>query len=217
MEYLEDNLDDWLADELEVRGAMLRLPGARARCPARVCRALRWSAAQAYGDEDYLIFDCPGQIELYSHASVFRTLSDWLKNQAGPRRPVAPQGPRSHASCQTRACAQGWNVAAVYCLDAQFASDAAKYIAGMLQALSAMVQLELPHINVLTKVDLLSAESKVGGACLHSLPQRPPRAGALTGAPAQKVLEELMYPEARYLAEQLQSSTGAAPRQTAAR
>ena len=29
-------------------------------------------------------------------------------------------------------------------------------VAGSLQALSAMVQLELPHVNVLTKVDLLS-------------------------------------------------------------
>ena len=71
---------------------------------------------------------------------------------------------------------QGWNVAAVYCLDAQFASDAAKYIAGMLQALSAMVQLEVPHINVLTKVDLLSAESKVGRApwwCRAPTPRLP--------------------------------------------
>ena len=59
---------------------------------------------------------------------------------------------------------QGWNVAAVYCLDAQFASDGAKFVAGALQALSAMVQLELPHINVLTKVDLLSEESKA--SCL---------------------------------------------------
>ena len=34
------------------------------------------------------------------------------------------------------------------------------------QAMAAMVQLELPHINVLTKVDLLNEPSKVC-ACLH--------------------------------------------------
>ena len=36
---------------------------------------------QGYGEEDYLIFDCPGQIELYSHVSAFKSLVDWLKNQ----------------------------------------------------------------------------------------------------------------------------------------
>ena len=39
-------------------------------------------ALQGYGEEDYLIFDCPGQIELYSHVAVFRTLVEWLKAQA---------------------------------------------------------------------------------------------------------------------------------------
>lgn len=91
---------------------------------------------QAYGDEDYLIFDCPGQIELYSHVSVMRSISEYLSRQ-------------------------GFNVAAIYCLDAQFAADGPKFVAGSLQALSAMVQLELPHVNVLTKVDLLAEDSKV--------------------------------------------------------
>ena len=56
---------------------------------------------------------------------------------------------------------QGYNIAAVYCLDAQFASDGPKFVAGALQALSAMVQLELPHVNVLTKMDLVAKDSKV--------------------------------------------------------
>ena len=49
MEYLEDNLEEWLGGELE-----------------------------PYGDDDYLLFDCPGQIELYSHLSVFRTFVEFL-------------------------------------------------------------------------------------------------------------------------------------------
>jgi hypothetical protein len=36
----------------------------------------------------------------------------------------------------------------------------AKYISGCLASLSAMIQFELPHINVLTKMDLL--EDKKG-------------------------------------------------------
>ena len=35
-----------------------------------------------------------------------------------------------------------------------------KFIAGCMTALSAMVQLELPHVNVLTKMDL--CKNKVG-------------------------------------------------------
>ena len=50
----------------------------------------------------------------------------------------------------------------MYCLDCQFVSEMSKFVAGSLQALSAMVLLELPHVNVLTKVDLLTADSKVG-------------------------------------------------------
>ncbi|KAK9803735.1 hypothetical protein WJX73_009428 [Symbiochloris irregularis] len=128
MEYLEDNLEDWLGEELE-----------------------------AYGDEDYLIFDCPGQIELYSHVPVMRSFVEYLGRQ-------------------------GYTMAVVYCLDAQFASDGSKFVAGSLQALSAMVQLELPHINVLTKVDLLAPDSK-------------------------RVLDEFLFPEARLLAQQLNAST----------
>jgi len=76
-----------------------------------------------------LIFDCPGQIELYSHVSVFRTLVEFLKGR-------------------------GWMVCVVYCLDSHFVTDATKYTAGVLQTLGAMVLLEVPHVSVLTKVDI---------------------------------------------------------------
>jgi GTPase len=33
-------------------------------------------------------------------------------------------------------------------------SDSAKFISGMLMCLSVMYQMELPHINVLTKMDV---------------------------------------------------------------
>ena len=89
----------------------------------------------AFGDDDYLLFDCPGQVELYSHVSCFRSLADYL------------------ASHDVRACA-------VYCLDVQFAASPSKYVAGCLAALAAMVCLEMPHVNVLTKVDLLPKEGK---------------------------------------------------------
>jgi GTPase SAR1 family protein len=89
-----------------------------------------------YIDDDYLIFDCPGQIELYSHLSVMREVVDMLQNL-------------------------DFRVAGVYCLDINFIEDAPKFMAGGLAALTAMVNLELPHINVLTKCDLLKDETDV--------------------------------------------------------
>lgn len=107
MEFLEENLEDWLAEELD-----------------------------AYGEEDYLIFDCPGQIELYSHMSMFKNFVKYLQNQA-------------------------WSVCCVYMIDAQFVTDVPKFIAGTFQALAAMVHLETPHINVLTKMDLMKDSPEV--------------------------------------------------------
>jgi hypothetical protein len=45
MEYLFQNID-WLRDELE-----------------------------NFGEDDYILFDCPGQIELYSHLPIMRDLA----------------------------------------------------------------------------------------------------------------------------------------------
>eukprot|EP00928_Gymnodinium_smaydae_P089280 TRINITY_DN73270_c0_g1_i1.p2 TRINITY_DN73270_c0_g1~~TRINITY_DN73270_c0_g1_i1.p2 ORF type:complete len:293 (+),score=84.39 TRINITY_DN73270_c0_g1_i1:84-881(+) len=84
-----------------------------------------------YNDDDYFIFDCPGQIELYSHLTVMRDVVDMLQQTLDFR------------------------IAGVYCIDINFIEDTPKYLCGALAALSAMVNLELPHINVLTKCDLL--------------------------------------------------------------
>jgi len=89
-----------------------------------------------YIDDDYLIFDCPGQIELYSHLTVMREIVDMLQRN-------------------------DFQVAGVYCIDINFIEDGPKFMAGGLAALTAMVNLELPHINVLTKCDLLKPETDI--------------------------------------------------------
>eukprot|EP00971_Amphidinium_carterae_P018415 363359-Amphidinium_carterae.1 len=33
-----------------------------------------------YCDDDYFLFDCPGQIELYSHLPIMRDLVDTIQN-----------------------------------------------------------------------------------------------------------------------------------------
>jgi len=52
----------------------------------------------------------------------------------------------------------------VYCLDSQFVTDTPKFIAGCLQVLAAMAQLEAPHVSVLTKVDLIQDKVRRGVA-----------------------------------------------------
>jgi len=93
---------------------------------------LNWlsEAIADYGD-DYLIFDCPGQIELYTHLPVMQRLTRFLTNQCG------------------------YSLCGLYLLDSLFVSDSSRFMSGTLMCLSAMVQLELPHINILTKCDLI--------------------------------------------------------------
>lgn len=83
-----------------------------------------------YGDDDYLVFDCPGQIELYSHVGAMKVLVDILRRN-------------------------DFHVCGVYAIDCMFATEASKLISGMLSALSAMALLEIPHVNILTKCDLM--------------------------------------------------------------
>lgn len=89
--------------------------------------------------EEYLIiFDMPGQIELYTHVPILPALMKFL-SQPG--------------SLDIR-------MAAVYLLEATFVVDRAKFFAGTLSAMSAMLMLEVPHINVLSKMDLIKGQVK---------------------------------------------------------
>uniref|UniRef100_A0A131Y2I2 GPN-loop GTPase 3 n=1 Tax=Ixodes ricinus TaxID=34613 RepID=A0A131Y2I2_IXORI len=81
--------------------------------------------------DDYFLFDCPGQIELYTHLDVMKKLIDVL---------------------------QSWDfrVCGVFLIDSQFMVETTKFFSGVLSALSAMVNFETPHVNVITKMDLLN-------------------------------------------------------------
>ncbi|TPX47737.1 hypothetical protein SeLEV6574_g02478 [Synchytrium endobioticum] len=86
-------------------------------------------------DDDYLIVDCPGQIELYTHIPIMRQFTDFMKRQ-------------------------DYRVCGIYLVDSQFIDDTPKFFAGVLSAMAAMIQLEVPHINVMTKMDLLGNRGK---------------------------------------------------------
>ena len=57
---------------------------------------------------------------------------------------------------------QNWDfrVCGVFLIDAQFMIEASKFVSGVMCALSAMVNLEIPHVNVVTKLDLLNKKAK---------------------------------------------------------
>jgi GTPase SAR1 family protein len=128
MEYLVENIE-WLTEELN-----------------------------EFADDCFVIFDCPGQIELYSHLNVMPKLA---KTIAG----------------------LGYQLSAVYCADGTFVGEPAKYISACLTSVSTMISLQLPHINVLTKCDKvkdqelldtlldLNAEDHLGDSDAFSTPQ----------------------------------------------
>ena len=75
-----------------------------------------------------------GQIELYTHFPYMKQIIDLFQHS------------------------YNYKVCAVYCMESTFIIDPSKYFAGILCAMSAMIQLEVPHINVMTKMDLLPAD-----------------------------------------------------------
>ncbi|KAG9238719.1 GPN-loop GTPase [Amylocarpus encephaloides] len=87
--------------------------------------------------EEYLIIiDMPGQIELYTHIPILPALVKHL----------------------TRTGALDVNLCAAYLLEATFVVDRAKFFAGTLSAMSAMIMLEVPHVNILSKMDLVKGQ-----------------------------------------------------------
>lgn len=82
-------------------------------------------------EDDFLIIDCPGQIELYTHTPLVQRILSYLSTSY------------SFRLCQ------------LYLLESHFVDDVTKYFAGTLSAMSAMINLEVPWINVLSKMDLI--------------------------------------------------------------
>ncbi|CAM9024179.1 unnamed protein product [Wickerhamomyces anomalus] len=83
-------------------------------------------------EHSYIVFDCPGQVELFTHHSslhkIFKTLEKKL---------------------DIRLCV-------VSLIDSFYLTSASQYISVLLLALRSMLQLDLPHVNVFSKIDLVS-------------------------------------------------------------
>lgn len=86
-------------------------------------------------DEYLIIIDMPGQIELYTHVPIVPQLVKHLN-----------KGSLNISMC------------AAYLLESTFIVDRAKFFAGTLSAMSAMLNMELPHVNILSKMDLVKGQ-----------------------------------------------------------
>ncbi|XP_005105223.1 GPN-loop GTPase 2 [Aplysia californica] len=96
-----------------------------------------WLKAKLDGLKDkYLLFDFPGQVELFTHHNSVKNILEKLTS---------------------------WDVrlTAVHLVDSHYCTDPGKFVAVLLTSLNTMLQLSLPHVNVLSKVDLIEKHGKL--------------------------------------------------------
>lgn len=80
---------------------------------------------------DLFVFDCPGQVELFTLSSDLKTVLKALEKD-----------------CQLK-------LAVVNLVDCNLCAQPSNYVSACLSSLAMMTHLELPHVNVLSKIDTL--------------------------------------------------------------
>lgn len=80
--------------------------------------------------DEYVIFDFPGQVELFTHHMSLKNLVNKIEKSK-------------------------YRLCCVNLVDSNYCTDSGKYIAALLIGLKSMLHLELPQVNVLSKIDLL--------------------------------------------------------------
>ena len=109
--------------------------GAMVYCIEYVSKNLDWLKERVtplVAEGKYVLFDLPGQVELFNMHDALREVV------------AAITGPE-------------WNLrlCTVHLIDSHLCADPTKYIAALMLSLSSMLHLETPHVNVLSKVDLM--------------------------------------------------------------
>ena len=104
--------------------------GALIYCYEYLLENIDWIQEKFNFENDFLIVDCPGQIELYTHLNLMPRLVK-IFEQMGYRQLV------------------------IHLTEAHHLTSPHHYWSIQLNALSSMMLMGLPHLNVLTKCDLL--------------------------------------------------------------
>lgn len=87
----------------------------------------------------YFLIDCPGQSELYTHHTAMKDIISDITRK------------NTHFDLR---------LTCVNLCDSYHAGDLSKYIGLVMNSLSTMLNLELPHVNVLSKVDKIEEYGK---------------------------------------------------------
>nr|XP_009777327.1 PREDICTED: GPN-loop GTPase 2 isoform X2 [Nicotiana sylvestris] len=98
---------------------------------------IAWTISRRILTEHYLLFDFPGQVELFFLNENAKKMIMKLIKKLDLR------------------------LTAVHLVDAHLCSDPGKYVSALLLSLSTMLHLELPHVNVLSKIDLIESYGKL--------------------------------------------------------
>lgn len=105
--------------------------------------------------DHYILFDYPGQVELFTHHTAVKQILEKLQKLDYR---VRKEGLRGCHHGILIVCQQ---LVAVHLVDAHYCTDPSKYISVLLLSLKTMIQLELPHVNVLSKIDLIESYGKL--------------------------------------------------------
>ncbi|KAL6572522.1 GPN-loop GTPase qqt1 [Orobanche minor] len=128
MDYLEKNID-WLESRLK--------PFLKVSWNWRKYGDGEANVERKNMDDHYLLFDFPGQVELFFlHENAKRVIMKLIKKL-------------------------NLRLTAVHLVDAHLCGDPGKYVSALLLSLSTMIHLELPHVNVLSKIDLIESYGKL--------------------------------------------------------
>ncbi|XP_014224889.1 GPN-loop GTPase 2 [Trichogramma pretiosum] len=103
--------------------------GALVYCMEYLEKNIDWLLAKVLNLKDhYLLFDCPGQVELFTHHESMNKIVEKLGENL------------------VRLCA-------VQLMDSHHCSDPGKYLSSLMVCTLSMLQLGMPHVNVMTKLD----------------------------------------------------------------
>ncbi|XP_061807651.1 GPN-loop GTPase 2 isoform X1 [Nerophis lumbriciformis] len=86
--------------------------------------------------DSYFLFDCPGQVELYTHQNSVKNIFSLLGKL-------------------------NFRLTSVHLVDSHYCADPAKFISVLCTSLSTMLHVELPHVNILSKMDLIEQYGKL--------------------------------------------------------
>ncbi|XP_015904713.1 GPN-loop GTPase 2 isoform X2 [Parasteatoda tepidariorum] len=84
----------------------------------------------------YFLIDCPGQVELYTHHDSVQNIVSALTKS-------------------------GFQLCSVHLVDSHYCCDPSKFVAILLTSLATMLKMGTPHINVLSKADLIEKHGKL--------------------------------------------------------